>query len=142
MTSAFRCLLLLTLLATGPARAGSVPLPNEAMTALGEDMQRTGQAMEQLAGAIARGDWEAIGTLAPALAYRDPATRDGPLPMQWRQLDGDFRARIEKLKAAAGARDPVLVIYQFSRLLEGCTSCHSAFADERFPGFSGTGHQH
>lgn len=111
--------------------------------ALREDMAIAGDAMQQLTSAIATADWAAVMQQAARLRYRDPATANGPaLPMRWRKLDADYRERIGRLASAANARDPVLVIYQYSRLLEGCTSCHAEFAGDTFPGFSGAGHQH
>jgi len=58
------------------------------------------------------------------------------LPEQFKQLDAEFHHRAEKLGAAAQAHDRELTVFQYSRLLEGCTLCHSTFARTRFPGFA------
>lgn len=55
------------------------------------------------------------------------------LPERFRDLDRNFHARTDKLAEAAMRRDAEAVTYQFSRLLESCVTCHSAFAQARFP---------
>ena len=67
------------------------------------------------------------------------------LPENFKQLDREFHQRAEKLGAAAAAHDPELVAFQYSRLIESCADCHSAYAQTRFPGFSPPareGHSH
>lgn len=138
----FLCFNLL-LLCTGHLCADTPDLSPTAHQALREDMRIIDDAMQQLASAIAAADWTRVTQQAARLRYRDPATANGTaLPMRWRKLDADYRERIERLVGAAKARDSVLAIYQYSRLLEGCTSCHAEFASDTFPGFSGAGHQH
>lgn len=138
----FLCFKLL-LLCSSCLYADTPALSPTAQDALREDMKIAGEAIQHLAGAIATADWTAVTQQAARLRYRDPASANGPaLPVRWRKLDADYRERIERLVGAAKARDPVLVIYQYSRLLEGCTSCHAEFAGDTFPGFSGAGHQH
>lgn len=133
----------LLLLCSGYLYADTPALSPAALDALRADMQIVDDAMQQLASAIAVADWITLTQQAARLRYRDPATANGTaLPMRWRKLDADYRERIERLVGAAKARDPVLVIYQYSRLLEGCTSCHAEFAGDTFTGFSGAGHQH
>jgi len=58
------------------------------------------------------------------------------LPENFKQLDAEFHQRAEKLGMAAVAHDPELVAFQYSRLIESCALCHSAYAKSRFPGFS------
>lgn len=138
----FLCFNLL-LLCTGHLCADTPDLSPTAHQALREDMRIIDDAMQELASAIAAADWTRVTQQAARLRYRDPASANSSaLPMRWRKLDEDFRARIDRLAGAAAATDPVLAIYQYSRLLEGCTSCHAEFADDSFPGFSGTGHSH
>lgn len=138
----FLCFKLLLLL-SGYLHADTPALSPARLDALREDMTIAGDAMQQLTSAIATADWAAVAQQATRLRYRDPATANGPaLPVRWRKLDTDYRERIERLVGAAKARDSVLAIYQYSRLLEGCTSCHAEFASDTFPGFSGAGHQH
>lgn len=58
------------------------------------------------------------------------------LPDYFKQLDAEFHHRAEKLGVVAAAHDPELVAFHYSRLIESCTLCHSAYAKSRFPGFS------
>ena len=61
------------------------------------------------------------------------------LPEPFKQLDREFHQSAEKLGQAAAAHDPELVAFQYSRLIESCALCHSAYAKSRFPGFAGAG---
>ena len=58
------------------------------------------------------------------------------LPAQFKLLDAQFHQRAEKLAAAAQARDPELVVFHYSRLVESCVACHASFAAARFTGFA------
>ncbi len=67
------------------------------------------------------------------------------LPEHFKQLDSAFHQRADKLGQAAAIHDPELVAFQYSRMLESCAVCHSAYAKSRFPGFAASdrqGHQH
>jgi hypothetical protein len=57
------------------------------------------------------------------------------LPREFKQLDGAFHARAKQLGQAAASKGPELVAFHYSRLVEACAGCHSAFAKNRFPGF-------
>lgn len=63
------------------------------------------------------------------------------LPEHFKQLDAEFHHRAERLGVAAAAHDPELVAFQYSRLIESCALCHSAYAKSRFPGFSSPAQQ-
>ena len=63
------------------------------------------------------------------------------LPEYFKQLDTEFHQRAERLGEAAAAHDSELVAFHYSRLIESCTVCHSAYAKSRFPGFSSPAHQ-
>ena len=58
------------------------------------------------------------------------------LPEHFKQIDSEFHHRAKKLGVAAAAHDSELVAFQYSRLIETCARCHSAYAKARFPGFS------
>jgi cytochrome c556 len=58
------------------------------------------------------------------------------LPEQFKQLDAEFHQRAERLGAAAAVHDAELVVFHYSRLVESCVRCHSAFASKRFTGFA------
>ena len=61
---------------------------------------------------------------------------DMPLGSVWRMATRDLERHLSRLGTAAAAHDAELVVFHFSRLLDSCTRCHSAFASERFPGFA------
>ena len=94
------------------------------------------------AAAIPEGNWEAIAKTARTMRESYVLERKltqaqeqelGTLPADFRALDADFHLRAAKLENAARANDAELVSYEFSRLLEDCTSCHAKFAHSRFP---------
>lgn len=58
------------------------------------------------------------------------------LPEHFKQLDSEFHHRAEMLGQAAAVHDPETVLFHYSRLIESCTCCHSAYARSRFPGFA------
>lgn len=99
-----------------------------------------------MALSLASADWESIQEtsakirasylmekkLTPAQAKE----LDVALPEQFKRLDAQFHQRAERLGTAAAAHDPELVAFHYSRLLESCALCHSAYAKSRFPGFA------
>jgi cytochrome c556 len=104
---------------------------------------------------LATADWESIQQtsanlrasyiMEKKLTSAQAHELERALPQQFKQLDSEFHLRAEKLGAAAAAHDTELVVFHYSRLLESCARCHSAFASKRFPGFTPPapkGHQH
>lgn len=110
------------------------------------EMREIAGGVQGLALSIATGDWKSIQAtsmninasyimdkkLTPAQA----GELGKALPTQFKKLDADFHQRAKKLEAAAAAHDSELTAFHYSRLLETCASCHSAFASKRFPGFA------
>jgi Cytochrome C' len=83
--------------------------------------------------------------MAKALNAEQSEALEAVLPARFKQLDAEFHARAGALAEAAGARDPELASYHFSRLVEGCAGCHALYAKARFPGFGPAaepGHHH
>ena len=121
-------------------------LSADVMALLRAEMRELTTASQALVPAIAGGDWASIERISGQI--RDsyvmaqsltPAQREEletRLPDHFKALDADFHNRASKLAAAAEARDADLAAYQFSRLLDTCTSCHARYAGSRFPGFS------
>lgn len=95
--------------------------------------------------AVSAGDWTRIAVtgdqmrksyiLEKKLTKTQREELEG-LPEQFRALDEQLHLRAEKLSQAASVKDAELVSFQFGRLLETCASCHTAYAQQRFPGFS------
>lgn len=117
------------------------------------EMRELASGVQGVALSLATADWEAIEETSANMRASyimeqklTPAQADElqkALPARFRQLDADFHQRAERLGAAAAARDPELVAFHYSRLLESCARCHAAFASERFPGFaSPAAHDH
>ncbi|MGD2113114.1 MAG: cytochrome c [Gammaproteobacteria bacterium] len=137
------------------AREGDIRLAPELFDLLRAEMRAISSGVQGIALSLATADWEAIQATSARIRASylmeqqlTPAqTRElqQALPDRFRQLDREFHQRAERLGAAAAAQDPERVAFQFSRLLESCARCHSAYAGSRFPGFAapaGQDHQH
>jgi hypothetical protein len=122
---------------------------------LQEEMREITRGTQALVVAMASADWPAIAEIGERIhgsyiLHRklSPAQRQElgrALPAGFRQLDGEFHARAQKLAQAARARDRELAAFHFSRMIEGCAGCHAAYAGSRFPGFASAapaGHAH
>ncbi|HEX7972598.1 MAG TPA: cytochrome c [Thiobacillus sp.] len=115
---------------------------------LQEEMREVARGTQPLAIALASGDWNTLADtsakirasyiLEKKLSAAQKRELEHALPAGFKQLDAEFHARAEKLAHAAGARDPELAAFHFSRMVESCIACHSAYAKARFPGFSST----
>lgn len=124
----------------------TVHLSPDLLNLLREEMRAIASGVQGVAYSLATADWKSIeetGAKIRASYIMEkklaPAQADelkSALPEQFRKLDAEFHHRAEKLAAAAAAHDPELVAFHFSRLIESCAHCHSAFAAKRFPGFS------
>lgn len=141
-------------LAVGPASSDAealhappqeVKLPPELLDLLRAEMREVASGMQGIALSLAAGDWKAIQEtshkirdsyiMTRKLTPAQAAELEQALPAPFKQLDAEFHQRAQKLGAAAAARDPELVVFHYSRMLESCASCHSAYAAKRFPGF-------
>ena len=104
---------------------------------------------------LATADWESVQKTSAKLRASYVMEKDltpdqageleNALPERFKQLDAEFHQRAERLGSAAAAHDPELVAFQYSRLVESCAVCHSAYARSRFPGFAPPvqeGHRH
>ena len=123
-----------------------VRLSPELLNLLRAEMREITAGAQGMALSLASADWESIQEtsakirasyimekkLTPAQAKE----LDEALPEQFKRLDAQFHQRAERLGTAAAAHDPELVAFHYSRLLESCALCHSAYAKSRFPGFA------
>lgn len=131
---------------SGRAYSADVKLSPQVLELLRAEMREVSAGVQAMAFSIASGDWRAIQDtsarirasyimekqLTPAQARE----LESALPPRFKALDAEFHDRAGKLGAAAAARDAKLVVAQYSRMLENCTTCHAAFARSRFPNFS------
>ncbi len=102
---------------------------------------------QTIAASLPVGNWGAIAETSATIrhsyvlekkltrAQKDELSR---LPSEFKSLDETFHLRAEKLERAAVARDAEAVAFQFSRLLESCTECHTKYARAKFPAFGTT----
>lgn len=110
------------------------------------EMREITAGVQAIALSVATADWKAIQDtsakirasyimekkLTPAQAQE----LEQGLPEQFKRFDAEFHQRAEKLGTAAAAHDSELVAFRYSRLVESCAQCHSAYAKSRFPGFA------
>lgn len=109
------------------------------------EMAELSSGIQVIALSIATADWRSIeetskkmhGSYIMKKSLTQPQAKElkSKLPHEFKQLDAAFHARAKKLGDAAAAKDPELVAFHYSRLVEACAGCHSAFAKTRFPGF-------
>jgi cytochrome c556 len=131
---------------SGHAHSADVKLSPQVLELLRAEMREVSAGVQAMAFSIASGDWRAIQDtsarirasyimekqLTPAQARE----LESALPPRFKALDAEFHDRAGKLGAAAAAHNAKLVVAQYSRMLESCTTCHAAFARSRFPNFS------
>lgn len=129
-----------------PATNQTIKLSPDLLNLLRAEMRAIASGVQGVAFSLATADWKSIqetGTKIRASYIMEkqltPAQADElekALPEQFKKLDAEFHQRAEKLGAAAAAHDLELAVFHFSRLIENCAHCHSAFATIRFPEFS------
>jgi cytochrome c556 len=133
------------------ASSREVKLSPELVNLLRAEMREISAGVQGIAVSIAAADWKSIQEssakirlsyiMEKKLTPAQAAELEKSLPQQFKQLDANFHLRAGKVGAAAAAHDAELVTFQYYRLLESCTVCHSEFAKSRFPGFSSVAQQ-
>jgi cytochrome c556 len=116
----------------------------ELQALLREEMALIESGMWTLSSAISAGDWEKTKETAEkvqlSFILRKKMTPElgtelrAALTPEFVEMDQRFHRTAGKLAEAARTRDAELATFYYKRLLDGCTSCHSAFAAKRFPG--------
>lgn len=114
---------------------------------LSEEMLSVKQAMSQILHGLSIGDHAIVASqaqqihdsfiLAKNLTEKDKKDLLKAVPPEFLKLDGAFHGTAKKLVEAATQRDKELEAFYFGRLVDGCQSCHSRFATDKFPGFAG-----
>ncbi len=133
--------------AAGPdASSHELGLSPGVLGLLRAEMLEIASGVQGMALSLATADWQAIAqtgerirasyVMEKSLTAAQAEELERKLPARFRQLDAEFHRRAEKLTAAARAADAELVVYHYSRLMEGCIECHTAYATTRFPAFS------
>ncbi len=110
------------------------------------EMREITTGIQNIAVAMATADWKAIQdhsekvrvsyVMEKKLTPEQAKELEHTLPERFKQLDAEFHQRAAKLGVAASAHDAELVTFHYSRLLESCVQCHTAYARSRFPGFA------
>jgi cytochrome c556 len=123
-----------------------IKLSPELLNLLRDEMREIAGGVQAMALSIATADWKSIQEtsakirasyiMEKKLTSAQARALEAGLPERFKELDAAFHQRAEKLGAAAAAQDAELVAFQYSRLLESCTVCHSEYAKSRFPGFA------
>ncbi|MGB5472153.1 MAG: hypothetical protein WBQ78_01590 [Gammaproteobacteria bacterium] len=132
-----------------------IALSPDLLNLLRAEMREIAGGVEGIALSLATADWMSIQEtstkirgsyiMEKKLTAAQKNELEQALPGHFRQLDAAFHQRAERLGEAAAAHDPELVAFHYSRLIESCALCHSAYAKSRFPGFSPPapqGHHH
>lgn len=128
-----------------------VKLSPDVLNLLRAEMGEIAGGVQGIALSLASADWASIQEtsakirasyiMEKKLTATQAKELKQALPEHFKQLDTEFHQRAEKLGMAAAAHDPELVAFHYSRLIENCTLCHSAYAKTRFPGFSSPAQQ-
>ena len=123
-----------------------IELSPDLLNLLKAEMGEIAVGMQSIPLSLVSADWKSIHQtskkiqasyiMQKQLTAAQSKELEQALPAYFKRLDAEFHQRAERLGAAAAAHDPELVAFQYSRLLESCTLCHSAYAKSRFPGFT------
>ncbi|MCB1684412.1 MAG: cytochrome c [Pseudomonadales bacterium] len=123
-----------------------IDLSPELALLLRAEMSELAGGLQSVTYSITTADWAAVEATShrmhesyimnASLTRLQTEELEQKLPERFKLLDAAFHARAEKLGQAAAAGDGELVTYHYSRLVENCVSCHSAYATNRFPGFA------
>jgi len=83
--------------------------------------------LEKATAALARNDFDSLGTLGPGGHARMPPGIAQKLPPAFRQLAMSTHQQIASIGADAAKTDPRHSLEQLSRLLQTCNACHAAY---------------
>lgn len=109
-------------------------------------MDQLGLDMQEVAGAIAREDWEAVAALAPRMTDHEepPATEKvrilawlGTDALKFRGHDKQVGEDAVRMGQAAGEGDGEAVIDAFADVQRSCLACHQAYRQDFVKRFYG-----
>jgi hypothetical protein len=123
-----------------------VKLSPELLSLLRMEMTEISIGVQSIPLALATADWASIQEtsarinasyiMEKSLTPAQAGELESALPEYFKQLDAEFHNRAVKLGEAAEVHDFELAAFHYSRLVESCARCHSAFASQRFSGFA------
>lgn len=132
--------------AGGSGHKTEIELSPELQQVLGKEMRAVQKGMMGLTPAIAKGEWHLISEIGvkirdsyimkQELSKGQKEELHRGLPEAFIEMDQAFHQTAGMMADAAEARNMGLVNFYFYKLNEGCVSCHSKYATERFPGFA------
>lgn len=138
-------------LANGPDPIGPKLTPRLAKM-LSEEMLSIRQASKQIFDGLIFGDNALVATqamqihdsfiLERSLTEQDKKDLMKAATPEFLKLDGNFHMTAKKLSEAAAHKDHELQAIYYSRLVETCQTCHSQFATDKFPAFTGAQPEH
>lgn len=99
-------------------------------------MQKLGQDMQTVTGAISREDWSEVSRLAPGIAHHaEPPLTEKARILAWlgtdagkfRGFDNQVHEAATVMGEAAAQGDGKAVIGAFAKVQQGCLACHQEF---------------
>ena len=136
------------------AESGVEQLSPELRVLLSKEMLSLQDGMRAIIPAYVSGDWHEISHIALKMKnsyiLKQSLTRSqmhelhSTLPEDFLKQDQQFHYLAGMLSHAADMKKPELVGFYYSELTGSCVSCHSQFAQHRFPALNSklTSHKH
>lgn len=132
--------------AAGPA--SGLALSPKLRAALVAEMAGLKASVAELSVSLTSGEWEKTAERAARvrdsyimkqkLSAAELEQLERSLPEDFIAMDERFHQHAEGLAHAAQMRDHELAVFYFSKMLEGCGSCHAKYAAHTFPGYRQT----
>lgn len=128
--------------------AGVEALSSELRGLLSEEMKALQNGMVSIIPSYVSGNWDEIATTAAKmqnsyilkqrLSKEQMEELHHALPPRFIEMDQNFHYLAGMLSHAAVMKKPELVNFYFSEMNQACQSCHSQFAQHKFPAFAPT----
>lgn len=122
--------------ASGMAESAQSSAETQKPTALRGVMDKLGQNMQAVAGAISKEDWALAAELAPKIAsHPEPPLTEKLRILSWlgadagkfRGFDGQAHEAATAMGEAAKRNDGQAVIANFAKVQQSCLGCHQSF---------------
>jgi hypothetical protein len=133
----------------------NVELSPDLLALLNQEMGLIQQGVMDMVPAMAAGEWDKVSALGlkikksfilkQKLTDAQKKELHRVLPEQFIEMDMDFHKSAGMLAHAAEMRNADVVNFYFYKMNSACVSCHSRYAQERFPGLTNEdkeGHHH
>lgn len=140
-------ILLFSLLYSGYSYSQVDSLSPEVRSLLNKEMIALQGGMQQIIPRMAAGETEQVATIAAkikhsyilsqALTRKQKHELHTKLPSGFLTLDQAFHRYAGKLQHAAIENNNELMAFYYYKMTEACVTCHSAYAQHRFPKLGG-----